>query len=294
MNSHIKKITFSSEKEWLKARKEYIGASDVSIILGVSRWRTNDGRIKTPRLLWAEKLGLDSMDCDNAATRYGKVMEEPARQAYQNMVGDVFEPICVLNEKYPHLMVSLDGLNVTDDRAVEIKNCSEYDHILAKDGKVPDKYYPQVQMQLMVTELPYIDYFSFHKGEGVIIKVEADQEYQLELNDKLKKFWKYVVDLKEPPLTENDYIEQGKQWTEIASKLYDIKQKKKSLCEEEKAIEESLKNLSNNNNSRSGGFMFTKSTSLGKIDYKSIPELLNRDLSEFRGRPSERWVLKRI
>ena len=287
------KIIFNSESEWLQARKEHVGASDASIIMGVSRWKTNDGRVKTPRLLWQEKLGLDSMDCDNAATRYGKAMEEPARQAYEAMVLDVFNPVCVKNEKYPHLMVSLDGLNVTDDRAVEIKNCSAEDHNLAKEGKVPAKYYPQVQMQIMVTGLPYVDYFSFHKGDGVIVKVDRDDEYISKMSKKLDTFWECVETLKEPPLTEDDFIEKGDDWNQIAEKLYDIKQKKKDLCLKEKELEKELKSLSDNRNAASREFRYVCSTSIGAVDYNLIPELLNMDLSAYRKGPITRWTLRK-
>ena len=287
------KLKFESEAAWLAERKNNIGASDASIILRVSKWKTNDNRIKTPRTLWQEKLGLDVMDCDNFATRYGKEMEEPARQAYQKMVGDLFDPVCVKNEKYPHLMVSLDGLNVTDDRAVEIKNCSEEDHLLARTGKVPAKYYPQVQMQAMVTELSYVDYFSFHKGEGIIVKVERDDKYCKMLEKELNKFWAYVEELKEPPLTEDDFIEKGNDWYGVAEKLFEIKEKKKELVLQEKDLEKELKGLSDNRNAASKEFRYVRSIGLGGIDYKAIPELLNRDLSEFRKSPITRWNLRK-
>ena len=289
----MRKLNFKSEQEYWDFRKNRIGASDASIILGVSKWKTNDGRIKTPRLLWQEKLGLSSMDCDNAATRYGKAMEQPAREVYESMVGELFTPEPIENEKYPHLMVSLDGLNVTDDRAVEIKNCSAEDHKLAKEGKVPAKYYPQVQMQIMVTELPFIDYFSFHKGEGVIVKVDRDDEYISEMSKKLDRFWEYVENLKEPPLTEDDFIEKGDDWHQIAEKLYDIKEKKKELCLQEKELEKQLKSLSDNKNAASKEFRYVCSTSIGAIDYNLIPELLNRDLSEYRKDPITRWTLRK-
>jgi len=281
-------------QEWLDMRKNHIGASDASIILGVSKWKTNDGRIKTPRLLWMEKLGLDTTETDNFATRYGKAMEEPARQAYQEMVGDLFESACVKNKKYPYLMVSLDGLNITQDRAVEIKNCSEEDHLLAKEGKVPAKYIPQVQMQAMVTELPFVDYFSFHKGEGVIVKVAKDEEYCKMLEKELSKFWEYVETMKEPPLTDNDFIDKGEDWLTVAMELYNIKQQKKMLVAQEKELEITLKSRSDDRNARSGDYLYTCSVGVGRIDYKAIPALLDVDLSQYIGKPITRWSLRKI
>jgi len=293
-NPNIDKYYFDTEAEWLAFRKDHIGASDASIITGDSKWKLPDGRVKTPYLLWKEKLGLFDMSCDNSATRYGRRMEGPARLVYQEMANDLVEPVCVINRKYPHLMVSLDGFNVTEDNAVEIKNCNKEDHQSAKEGKVPTKYYSQVQMQIMVTELPYIDYFSFHKGEGVIVKVARDDKYVSDLLEKLDTFWKHVENLEEPDHKDDDFIEKGKDWHKMAAILYDIKQKKKEVVEKEKELEENLKELSENKNACSGEFVFARSTSLGRVDYNAIPELLNRDLSEFRQNPITRWSLRRV
>lgn len=190
-------------------------------------------------------------------------------------------------------MVSLDGLSATQDHAVEIKNCKLEDHELAKDCKIPEKYISQVQMQAMVTELPEIDYFSFHKGEGIIVTVKRDEKYIKILDKKLKDFWDCVTNLKEPALTEDDFIEQGDEWFNTAKKLYDVKQVKKAMCEEEKLLEKMLKSLSNDSNARCGEFRYTRSVGKGRVDYKSIPELLNRDLSEFTGDPIISWRLNR-
>ena len=158
----MEKVEFNSKEEWLAFRRNYIGASDTPIIMGIAKWKLPDGRIKTPYLMWQDKLGIEDLESDNKATRYGKRMEEPARKVYEEMVGDLFKPTYIINKKYPHLMASLDGLNISEDRALEIKNCSLIDHNTAKEGKVPAKYNPQVQQQLIVSELEEMDYFSFH------------------------------------------------------------------------------------------------------------------------------------
>jgi len=288
------KLIFENDQEWLDFRKTKIGASDASIIMGTSKWKTTDGRIKTPYLLWQEKLGLGEMSSDNAATRYGKAMEEPARQAYQEMVGDLFEATCVIHDDYPYAMVSLDGLNITNDKMVEIKNCCKEDYETAMNGKVPEKYIPQVQMQIMVTELPENDYFSFNNGEGVIVVVKRDEEYIKILDKKLREFQRCVDNLIEPALTEDDYIEQGSEWLEVAKELHEVQQRKKAVTEEETALKDSLKSLSNDRNARSEDYRYTRSVGSGRVDYKAIPELKNMDLSEFTGKPVISWRLRKL
>lgn len=286
-------IKFKSDEEWLKYRKSRIGASDASIIMGVSKWKTSDGRIKTPKLLWEEKLGLGQIQTDTYATRYGKRMEEPARKVYEKMVGDLFAPDVVINDKYPHLMASLDGFNATRDKAVEIKNANKEDHELARQGKVPDKYYPQVQQQMMVSDLNEIDYFSFNSGEGIIVTVKRDKPYVLVLAEALYNFWECVKAFKEPPLTENDYIERDDEWEGVSKKLFELKQTKKDVVKQEKELEVMLRELSMGENSMKGHFMYTHTLTKGTIDYKAIPELSEVDLEKYR-KPSSRWSLKRI
>ena len=289
----MEKFKFETEQEWLAFRKQKLGASDAPTIMGTAHWKLQDGRIKTPYLLWQEKLGLLDTSIDNVAVRYGKNMEDAAREAYQVVAGDLFEPTVVLNPKYPYLMASLDGLNVTDDHAVEIKNANAEDHELAKSGKVPDKYFPQVQMQIMVTELPSIDYWSFHKGEGVLVVVKKDEEYQKLLDEKLYHFWECVTNLKEPELTDDDFIERSGEWFTIAKSLWKIKQEKKALEVEEKALEQMLKDYSEGQNSRAGGFRYTVSNMIGRVNYKAIPELENVDLDKYRGKSIQSWRLKK-
>lgn len=287
----MQKFKFETEKEWLAFRKNHLGASDASIIMGASKWKLPDGRIKTPYLLWNEKLGFEDLSVDTEATRYGKQMEEPARIVYQEMKKEEFKPVVVKNKKFPYLIASLDGINKTDTQAVEIKNCSEKDHKQAKEGKIPEKYIAQVQQQILVTELNEIDYFSFHNGEGIIVPVKRDEKYLKQLKKKLKEFWEYVENLKEPPLTENDYIKQNLQWEIYARELYLIKKEKYKLSTKEKELEEKLKFMCGDKSGYFGPYRYQRTVSTGRINYKSIPEFKNIDLDKYRSEPIISWRL---
>jgi putative phage-type endonuclease len=283
-------------KEWLDMRKNHIGASDAPIIMGVCKFKMNDGRVKTPRLLCQEKLGMLDGSIDNVATRFGTAMEEPARQAYQKLVGDEFAADVVFHPDLKYMMASLDGINITQDRAVEIKNCSAEDHAAAKKGKVPVHYYPQVMHQLEILfrlyNITQIDYFSYHKGEGVIVTLPRDEDYIDDMLKKESKFWNCVENLEEPDLIEADFIERDDSWKECASRLWELKKEKRALETEEKALESMLKDYSEGLNSRAGGFRYTRSVIPGRVDYQAIPELLKVDLDSYRKKPSERWSLR--
>lgn len=277
--------------EWLEMRKNYIGASDAPIIMGTCKFKLNDGRLKTPYLLWQEKLGLAKLESNNFATEFGKQNENIALRVYEDMVKDHFVPTVVYHKDIKYMMASLDGLNVTQDYAVEIKCANKDDHSLASEGKVPAHYYPQVQHQLAVLNINELDYFSFHKGEGVIVKVKKDESYLAELYEKEEKFWKCVEDLVEPALTNGDYVQRGRHWEECALKLWEIKQQKKAIEREEKELENQLKEFSEGLNSSSGSFRFGYHMRKGTVDYKNIPELKNVDLESYRKKPTQSWRL---
>lgn len=272
-------------QEWLAFRKNHLGASDAAIIMGVYKWN------KTPKMLWEEKLGLAEHSSDNAATRFGKANEANAREVYEEMMGEKYDAAIVMNDAYPILMASLDGLNAAQTNAVEIKCAGNEDHQTAKEGKVPLHYYPQVQMQLLVTGLDSLDYFSFHKEEGVIVEVKRDDKYIANMVMELNKFWAHVLDLVEPRLTDKDFVEGNDDWYKQAFRLLQIKESIKGLESEKKTIEDYLKNFSDKQNTAFKDLSYKRSVIPGRIDYKAIPELLNVNLEPYRGKPSERWTL---
>ena len=284
-------------KEWHDMRKRHIGASDAPVIMGVCKFKLNDGRVKTPRLLWEEKLGTLKGEVDNLATRFGTAMEETARQAYQESVGDQFAPDIVFHPTIKYMMASLDGINITQTKAVEIKCSSAEDHATAREGKVPVHYYPQVMHQLEILTRLYnintIDYFSYHKGDGVIVTVDRDEAFIEEMLDSEAQFWAWVEDLEEPPLSRDDLTEQDKDWSECASRLWDIKMAKKDLLTEEKALEGLLAERCRGRSSRAGGFRYVKSTIQGRVDYEALLEPLNVVLDDYRKASTERWTLRK-
>lgn len=287
MNKKLKQGT----PEWLQMRKSYIGASDAPIIMGVSPFKRADGLNKTPYVLWMEKLDMLPAEEETAAMRYGKRMEEPARQAYERLVGDFFVPKIVFHDDINYLMASLDGLSLDGKLAVEIKNANEVDHTLAKTKKVPAKYYPQVQQQIACAGLDGMHYFSYHKGEGVMVEVARDDNYLEELYSKEEEFWDCIRNFKAPALTDNDYHERDLVWYEAAQEIFEIKQQRKDLEKREKEAEQELRKLSEEKNSFYKNLRYTSSIQKGRVDYKAIPELEGVDLDPFRKSNSSRWTL---
>lgn len=282
-------------QDWLEVRRKHLGASDAAVIMGVCKFKNKDGTPKTPFTLWQEKLGFRDNEIDTFATRFGKEQETPALREYEEMVDDHFEPKVLFHkeEEYSFMMASMDGVNTMGTKAVEIKHPSVQDHSYAQKGEVPPHYYPQVQHQIEVGEYEEIDYLSRYKKEKIIVKVKRDAEYLERYKKKAKKFWNCVETLKEPDLTDDDFIQRGEAWQEKAEQLWLIKQNKKALEAQEKMLDAELREISEMKNSYGGDYRYTVSSTKGSIDYKSIPALKKVDLEKYRKAPSFRCTLSK-
>jgi putative phage-type endonuclease len=179
---------------WLEWRKKGLGASDSPIIMGVSPWMTRYD-------LWMQKTGQkitkDGVNSNWAIDR-GNRLEPLARAHYELMVGFSAPAILCEHPKYPFIRASLDGYNAENQIVLEIKCPGRVDHDKAMRGKIPMKYYPQVQHQLFVSNAKKADYFSFDGHNGVIVEVTPDPIYIAWMLGELIKFWE-AINLKIPP-----------------------------------------------------------------------------------------------
>jgi putative phage-type endonuclease len=178
-----------NQKEWLDWRRQGIGASDAPVIMGVSPWKTYEQ-------LKQEKVNGGDEE-ENEAMKFGKESEEMARQMFEEMTGHIVFP----NKRYIHkehdwLRATLDGIDLDEKIMVEIKMANKKDHILASMQKIPPKYFPQCQHQMMVLDIPEMFYFSCHKKQGIIVKVIRDDAYISDMFFHEKIFWDTVLSMR--------------------------------------------------------------------------------------------------
>lgn len=270
-------------KEWHELRKNHIGASDAPVIMGVSPWRT-------PYQLWQEKLGIGQAQVETGAMRYGKQMEEPARQAYEKYTGNLVSPEVIFHPTKKFMMASLDGLSFDRSIAVEIKTSNADDHQHAKNGRIPDKYYPQVQHQLACLGINMLHYFSYRDGEGVIVEVERDHAYIESLYKEEESFWNKVLNLDAPDLGERDFVKiDDEDFVRLASEWGNLTKQLALLEKKEKEYRAALIERANGHNVKGNGITLTKIVRKGAVDYKKVPELIGVDLEVYRKEPVESW-----
>lgn len=270
--------------EWLEMRKRYVGASDAPTIMKVSPW-------KTPFQLWEEKVGLGKEPGDTRAMKYGRDMEEPARQAYEKYTNSLISPEVIFHPTEKFMMASLDGLNLNGDVIVEIKNPNQDDHNEAKNGRIPNKYWPQLQHQLDCLPGSVLHYWSFRNGEGALVEVERDAEYSKSLVQEERHFWQKVLGFEAPELLEADFIEflNDKEWMELARERTHLDQLQKELKEREKRNREALLRKADGRSVKGNGVKFTRYVERGRVDYSAVPQLEGVNLDSFRKPSTEKW-----
>lgn len=167
---------------WLELRKKHITASDAGIICNMSPWRTRQELLE-------EKLELREPQQTNSAMLRGQLLEPKARACAEEMLGTLFLPEVYSSIEHPFMLASLDGVCIDNKMILEVKCTNKKNHELAREGKIPDYYYPQVQHQISVCDIDECHYFSFDGSSGVVVVVKRDDEFIKRMIDLEYEFY---------------------------------------------------------------------------------------------------------
>ena len=271
-------------EDWKAWRAMGLGASDSPIIMGISPY-------KTRFQLWLEKTGQAQSSDGNWATRRGHELEPKARSQYELENNRDMPPAFLEHKEFPFIRASLDGYG--DNIVLEIKCPGAEDHALALAGKVPEKYFPQLQHQLLVTGARECHYYSFDGEKGALVQVGHDLDYQGKLLEKLKEFWQLVQTNTPPELVDRDYKD-----VEDSAVKFMVMQwlSAKEAADSAKELQDELAakitaQLKDHPRWRHAGVKIQYIKRKGNVDYKKIPELTGIDLDKYRGKSSSFWQL---
>lgn len=195
----------TDDKNVTENRRVFVGGSDVPIILGISKYKSQFELAK-------EKVGLAPQIFDgNEYTTFGQVMEPQIRDYINAINGTNFVPDTTI-DKEKYIRGNCDGADYDEQLLLEIKT----------HGKKPtiEVYEVQIQTYLHLFELPAAWLALYERPDNFDaefdserLKIEVihyDEAKANEILQQIELFWKRCEALKaNPGLTEADFYSIG-------------------------------------------------------------------------------------
>ena len=181
-------------EEWLKARSEGIGASEVGAIIGVSPF-------ETPFSLWLKKTGQVQPEPENEAMLMGHLLENAVAQRWEIETGQKVIKASAADIIYVH--PQYDYMRVTPDRIVKgrkkLLECKTTALPVDADN-LPSHWVAQVVYQMYVTGIHDADIAWLESGRRFgYANIPYDEEFAEFLAHRVAEFWnENVLGGKEP------------------------------------------------------------------------------------------------
>jgi putative phage-type endonuclease len=196
-------------KKQIRARNNYIGASDVPIIMGLNKWQTvyDLWLLKTKRI---EPRDLS----DNQAVHFGNMLENVVAREFQkrNKIKVITPKNRYFLKDYPFMTALLDRVAVDKNILIEIKTTSTFNKNQwgeQDSDNVPEAYLVQVMTQMLVSGLreAYL---------AVLIGGNEYRQYKIEYSEGLADlilsscidFWQHVQSDTPPDATNEEDLEK--------------------------------------------------------------------------------------
>ncbi|MFE7972961.1 YqaJ viral recombinase family protein [Streptomyces shenzhenensis] len=193
--------------DWLTARRQGIGSSDVPAILGLIEQ-------KPPIKVYYDKLGFDVDDAGEPAY-WGTVNEEPVARRWAMQSRSVIRRVgLVAHQDHPHWMTTLDRrvteCPLSEDEqapcALEVKTRSAFKSAQWHAG-APDDVTAQVLWQIIVNGYEHMHYAvliggnEYHQG---VIRADQYRDVMADITVAMDRFWQEHIQAQVPPEPSGD------------------------------------------------------------------------------------------
>lgn len=185
-----------THEEWLAARRNGIGGSDVSAILGLNPYTT-------PLAVYMDKIGKGKEEEPNEAMRQGTDLEEYVAQRFAEETGYRVRRCTKIlqHPEYPWMLANVDRLIVGRQWGLECKTTSPFSKFKFDEGEINPHYYWQSMHYMAVTgcKMWFVAILVLGKAFHVF-RIERDENAIAQLIATEKNFWENHVQAKVPPL----------------------------------------------------------------------------------------------
>ena len=188
--------------EWHAERSKGIGGSDMAAVMGLNPW-------KTPYEVWLEKTGRVKPWEGNEKTRIGNAIEDFCAAQYTAYTGNKVRKVNGFRrcDTVPVIGGSIDRMILGKDGEkpgiLEMKNVSTESWNGTFKNGIPDYYYIQMQVYMLVFKANYAHLWVFVGGERFEkFEVLRSNEVIGKIIEAANNFWfEYVLRDTPPPVT---------------------------------------------------------------------------------------------
>lgn len=177
-------------------RKEYIGGSDASAVLQMSRW-------ETPLSIWMLKTGAKEYEeKDSIAIDVGNELEDYVARKYTKETGNKVQrkKATIVHPEYPFIRANIDRRLIGVQEGLECKTTTAYKEKEWSEEEIPQEYIIQCMHYLAVTGWKRWHIACLIGNHKFVHKViERDEEFIREIIDREVYFWREHVEKKKPP-----------------------------------------------------------------------------------------------
>jgi len=257
-----------STTEWHSWRADGIGASDISVIMSSSPY-------KTEYQLWEEKCGFKSPEQLNAAMKHGVKNEDKARQWMNSHFKFNLSPLCVEDDALDFFKGSLDGYDAASETLVEIK-CPITEKTLDRallQQAVHDYWYDQVQWQIMLCKpkRAILALWDYRNNNCITVEIMADNSRIKEMRERGATFWKNVQLGKAPKMENKDHEEiENDELSMLLSEYSDMCEREKAATKVKNDLKKKIISFSNGNSFTCNGYTITKSSDRSTLDIEQM------------------------
>jgi putative phage-type endonuclease len=272
--------------EWHLWRSERITASDVSAILGLSKY-------KTKKELLEEKKTGKSKQIDKFISDRGHQNENIMRGYAEIMLDASLPAMCCTCDEYPTLGASLDGVDETNLIFIEAKyiGAVEFASISTEfDFKAKyESYWWQMQAQYAALgDKAWKGYAALidSKNNKKLIRVQRDATSRATIIAACTSFVKELAGEITPTTNEVSTEVKVIDNEELLELLEEYKSIQKELLSLEKISNDLKEKIYTHSNSTfaCGNYICAYEVRKGNVSYKDIPELKGIDLDLYRGK----------
>ena len=194
----LAKVKDLSREQWLELRRNSIGGSDASTVMGLNPYSSK-------LTLYADKKGILPEKEDTERMRLGRDLEEYVAQRFSEASGKKVKRSGWMwqHPTYEFITVNIDREVEGEDAFLEAKTTMNYEKHDYDSGEIPMNYYCQVMHGMAVTgcEKAYLAVLVF--GVGFYwFEIKRDENEINALIDNEVAFWQTYVTKDRPPLAD--------------------------------------------------------------------------------------------